>query len=504
MNARSFKWIGIIILSIIILTVIIQGYSIYKNYQSGKAQFISTVQRSLDNSLEQYYAELAKSNIITFTDFEEDSLAVESSNPRKKLFKETSKVGDVFFQRFMGSELVTEEIRKLSDKDVFKKDTTIYSYSYPSDQKPDLMVDKINGINILRGKKAADSISAIGSFANKIVISITSDTLDYNKLKGFLSHELERQSIDIEYSLNHYLNDSLTASYVTGTQQEFPFVTTSKSTYLPYNQSVKLAFGNAPYLILKNGLAEILFSIFFIIVITIVLLYLYRVISNQKALSEIKNDLINNITHEFKTPIATVSTAIEGISNFNETNDPAKTKKYLDVSKSQLNKLTIMVEKLLESATLNSEQMVLKKESISANELLLEMAQKFQSIAPEKNISLKLPDDSITILGDSFHLENAISNIMDNAIKYGGEHITISMTASKPHTICISDNGGNIPKNLQHRIFDQFYRIPKGNIHDVKGFGIGLYYSKKIIEKHNGSLSLEASNQFTNFIIQFP
>lgn len=217
-----------------------------------------------------------------------------------------------------------------------------------------------------------------------------------------------------------------------------------------------------------------------------------------------KNDLISNITHEFKTPISTVKVALEGIQNFNIENDPAKTKNYLQVSNNQLDKLQLMVEKLLETSTLDSDELQLEKEPVDLVALLQELVQKHQNLAPEKELIFQNEKSSITASVDIFHFENAINNILDNAVKYGGEKIEAKITSeAKQVRIQISDNGNSLNKAQEAKVFEKFYRVPKGNLHNVKGFGIGLYYTKKIVEKHGGSIVLDLK-ETTQFKINLP
>ncbi len=234
------------------------------------------------------------------------------------------------------------------------------------------------------------------------------------------------------------------------------------------------------------------------------LLYLLKIIKNQKQLAEVKNDLISNITHEFKTPIATIGVAIESIKNFNVLDDKEKTKTYLNMSNNQLSKLNVMVEKLLETATLDSDSLKLEKENYNIAEILLSIVDKHK-IQTEKPISYTATSNKITANIDVFHFENAINNILDNAIKYGGNTIKINLSQNSiAFTVSISDNGNSLTKSNKDKIFEKFYRVPKGNTHDVKGFGIGLYYAKKIAEKHGGTMHLDLENNTTTFKISMP
>jgi two-component system phosphate regulon sensor histidine kinase PhoR len=235
------------------------------------------------------------------------------------------------------------------------------------------------------------------------------------------------------------------------------------------------------------------------------LFYLLKIIKHQKQIAEVKNDFISNITHEFKTPIATIGVALESIKNFNVINDTEKTKSYIDISNSQLVKLNVMVEKLLETASLDSENLQLSKERSNVTDLIQLLVNKHSLELTEKSLSFKGSESDIYANIDAFHFENAINNIIDNAIKYGGQNINIILKSiPNGFTLSIADNGTSMNNVNKDKIFEKFYRIPKGNTHDVKGFGIGLYYAKKIIEKHNGVIHLDLDNQRTTFKITIP
>ncbi|WP_192085487.1 sensor histidine kinase KdpD [Algoriphagus sp. Y33] len=339
---------------------------------------------------------------------------------------------------------------------------------------------------------------------NQIIISITRDSLDFDKISTLVKEELDRREITINYGLLHYERDTIAGSFNYPALTEMPFSTVSKSTFLPRGQKLEMYFENTALTVLKRGMIDILLSVIFLLIIAGAFYYLYQTIKNQKEIAEIKEDLIGNITHEFKTPIATSLSAIEGIEQFNPENNPEKTKKYLGISKEQLLKLNFMVEKLLETATLDSEQLILKKESIDPIPVLRSLVQKYLTLSPDKEIELVVPTKVSPIPVDPFHFENVISNLLDNALKYGGEEVRVTLDQGLTTRIRIWDNGGNISSDQKERVFEQFYRIPKGNLHDVKGFGIGLYYVKKIVEKHAGKIELESSTKSTSFITIWP
>jgi signal transduction histidine kinase len=260
--------------------------------------------------------------------------------------------------------------------------------------------------------------------------------------------------------------------------------------------------------------------------VIICLLYLLRIIKRQKQLAEVKNDLISNITHEFKTPLATMGIAMEAIQKFNAENDSEKNIRYAKISREQVDKLNMMVEKLLETATLDSENLELNFETYNLVELLQLASQNEAFSMGDKTISFSScastdaigfgrrlsaedsgdmrTEEDIPYSIDVFHFENAINNIIDNAIKYGGKDISVEIVKQNNSIeITISDSGTSLTEVHKKQIFEKFYRVPKGNTHDVKGFGIGLYYSKKIIEKHNGTIDLSIKPN-TRFKITLP
>ncbi|NER12542.1 hypothetical protein GWK08_03750 [Leptobacterium flavescens] len=503
-NRNRYLIINFIIVTIV-ATIAIQVYWNIKNYEINKQQLINEVQTALDNGVEIYYADLAKTDIIAFVDTERDNDSTYTVDRAK---------------RFIGRVIKSPEFFSLDSISVGTKADTIFvdpgdtlqftqrfdlndsNHVHASEISP----QRITGLSVFRGQQRVDSInrSTIRSLANKIIISVTRDSIAFNALTKAINSELKRKDIDLNYALGHYKRDStIIDSFNNVNDAKFKLYAFSKSTYLPRGEQLKIAFSNLSLIALKRGLTGILLSFLLSASIIACMLYLLRVINRQKQLAEIKNDLISNITHEFKTPITTVSTALEGIENFNSENDKEKTKKYLSISNQQLKKLHLMVEKLLETATLDSDKLLLNKEPLDIVDMLQSLTDKHRMISPEKYLSFKSNIETHIIQADHFHLENAVSNLIDNAVKYGGESIDINLNSVLDSVeITIADNGEGIDKNHREKIFDKFYRIPTGNRHDVKGFGIGLYYTRKIVEKHGGAIQLVPDTKYTIFKIR--
>ena len=356
MKQQHYKALLYFISITITITIGIQLYWNIQNYNTNKQRLINEVQISLDNSVEAYYADFAKADFISFLD----------TNTQ-------TDTTDISIQMFEFLDNVGNQI------DSLKHHNHITSASQIIDSTGGFKFTerKMEGLSIIRGKRVADSVTSISNFLNKVTISIINDSINFNRLDTLLAKELDRKSIAIDYQLNHFKTDSVIESFKKENLGNNLLSTYSKSTYLPPNQRLQLEYSNPTISILKRSLTGILLSLLLATSIIACLFYLLHIINKQKELAEIKNDLISNITHEFKTPIATVSTAIEGIKNFNETNDQEKTEKYLNISDQQLKKLHIMVEKLLETATLDSDKLIINKEDVDLVMVLKNLVGRF-------------------------------------------------------------------------------------------------------------------------------
>jgi signal transduction histidine kinase len=508
MKSKNYKYIILFISLTIVATIGLQLYWNVKNYSENKIRLINEVQIALDNSVESYYVEDVKNDFVAYVNnnnsvkAEEfiESVQMDTLFKKHKAFKhlKKNKVKDCV-QTPTIIEYKVNSTTKINSSD---KKITLDSIENQFHSLSKINPKKVASLTVFTGKKSVDSISEIKDLTNRIVISMVRDSIDFKKLNRHFQEELKRKNISILYAFQHFKSDSLFEKFAPYKASELSLKTTSKSTFLPTGQHLELGFSNPMALILKRSITEIILSFLLSMSIIFCLLYLLRTINKQKKIDEIKNDLISNITHEFKTPITTIATAIEGIKSFNSENDVEKTNRYLNISSNQLQKLEGMVERLLETASLDTNQLTVKKERTDLLPILTNCIEKHQLNNPEKRVVLQSDFSELVLNIDSFHIENALSNLIDNAVKYGGNTVTISLHSDQKNTsILVEDNGIGIDKSLKERIFEKFYRVPKGNIHDVKGFGIGLFYSKKIIEKHGGTLELVSNCNPTLFKI---
>ncbi|MBS9523557.1 HAMP domain-containing histidine kinase [Litoribacter ruber] len=249
--------------------------------------------------------------------------------------------------------------------------------------------------------------------------------------------------------------------------------------------------------LLKQVWMPLMSSLAFLVIIIGCFVYAIRVIIRQKKLSETKNDFINNMTHEFKTPIATVSLAVEALQDPDLLNAENFRNRYLGIIKEENKRLGVHVEKVLQAAALDKKDFKLKFEKVNLAEIL-EKAKQHIALQVEKRdgvikseIDLKNP----YVQGDPFHLANIINNLLDNANKYSQDKPEITLSAFEDDhrvVVKIQDKGIGMNKEAQRKIFDKFYRVPTGNVHDVKGFGLGLAYVKTMVEAHRGEVFVES------------
>lgn len=299
------------------------------------------------------------------------------------------------------------------------------------------------------------------------------------------------------------IQDSLTLNQ--GLQARlFPSDLLGKENYLVINFPYKRLY------ILQQIWLPVLSSMLFIAIVIFCFIYAIKVIIQQKNLSEIKNDFINNMTHEFKTPIATVSLAVEALQDPELMNQDSFRNRYIGIIKDENKRLGSQVEKVLQAATLDKKDFKLKIETVNLVDLL-ENAQQHIALQVENKggtISLETNLKEPYIEADPFHLSHIINNLLDNAVKYSNEHPRIHLKAWSQNgsvLITVMDNGIGMSKDAVKKIFDKFYRVPTGNVHDVKGFGLGLAYVKTMLEAHNGEISVSSElGKGSTFTLKLP
>ena len=340
------------------------------------------------------------------------------------------------------------------------------------------------------------------------------ERVNFKQLDHFLKTELFNNGIDIPYHFSVTDRDGKEvyrcSDYVHDDEKIYSRLLFEK------DPPAKMGFVNIFFPTLDNYIfSSVKFmipSIIFTVVLLITFIFTIYIIFRQKRLTEIKNDFINNMTHEFKTPISTISLAAQMLNDPAVGKSPVMFKHISGVINDETKRLRFHVENVVQMSMFQSQSLTLKKKDIDAHELITGVVNTFR-LKVEKNngtLEAELNAQDPVIFVDEMHFTNVVFNLLDNAVKYKSPDRDIALkirTWNESGKLCISieDNGIGIKKENLKKIFDKFYRVHTGNLHDVKGFGLGLAYVKKIIADHKGSIRAESElNVGTKFIITIP
>lgn len=326
------------------------------------------------------------------------------------------------------------------------------------------------------------------------------DPIPATDVSKTLSDKLKADGIkDLNFNIEKFRSDSL------GTTSDYE-ITIGIAQPITY----RLNLQNEVFYLIKTLKLPISFSLLLIGITIISFIVLYRSLLQQKRLTELKNGFISNITHELKTPIATVGVAIEALKSFNVLHNPQRTEEYLDISQKELQRLSLLVDKVLKLSMFEKKEIELKKEFFNFKELVEEVlnSMKLQFEKCNAEVQLYSEGEDFTILADKVHIASVVYNLLDNAIKYSQANPTIKLkllSTINGIKLSVSDNGIGIENAYKVKIFDKFFRVPTGDEHNIKGYGLGLSYVAEIMKRHNGFISVESDvGKGSTFIAIFP
>jgi two-component system phosphate regulon sensor histidine kinase PhoR len=355
-------------------------------------------------------------------------------------------------------------------------------------------------------------------------------TVDFNEelqpfyLETLLKKELYHQNIhqDFVYGIYDCFTDSIVLgnlikftkdSLYADTKKSLPGLTPESLNLTKDGHYFTVYFPNVQPKSIESAsfVSPWVYLIIIILFVIVFFAFSLGIIIRQKKLSEVKTDFINNMTHELKTPISTISLSSEMLMRMNlDDENQEKIRKYASIIFKENKRLENQVERVLNVAKLDKEKVILNKELFNVHELLDEVKENFEFNQTEIGGTITLDCSALDhqIQADSVHLTNVVYNLLDNAIKYcNGKAMIHILTKNERNGLLIevSDNGIGIKKENIKFIFDKFYRVPTGNIHDVKGFGLGLFYVKLIIEAHKGKIEVKSTiGKGTTFSIWLP
>ncbi len=371
----------------------------------------------------------------------------------------------------------------------------------------------------------ANPFSGDGIHRNNILSQVTNTELRELISKAFSEEKLTVP--DLEYSVS---SSTQTSSFFkpelhspnflgllhTGKREyTYPIIPESGSQFeglVPSEGSIMVIIPNSKITILEELKWMLAGAILFTVIIISAFTLTLRTMLKQKKISEIKSDFINNMTHEFKTPIATISLAVDALKNKKVIGNEEKMNYFTGVIKDENIRMNKQVESILQAALLDKQEIQLNLKNLGLNQMVTKAFEYFTIILEENKgeATLKLNATNDTILADEVHINNLIRNLMDNAIKYTKPDVPpsigIATVSNKKYiSLQVTDNGIGMNKETVVRIFEKFYRAHTGNLHNVKGFGLGLTYVKAVVEAHKGKIKVESTlHKGTTFTIDLP
>ncbi len=425
-------------------------------------------------------------------------------NDSSKLIISDEYIENIYFNDSMGKENgknldLSNKDKPFSPKTLIDKDVLVEIKRFQS--RIDSIPDYENNIEKVQEKSQMVTVVLNELLSKERKIK---NRIDKKQLEGLLSSALNNRGIDIDFFYGVIDGSSNTIILSNDKNQKNEYLKSEFNTHLftrdiiPQEHFLSVYFPYQRTFLISKIWFSLASSILLVFVIILCFAYAIYTIIRQKKISEIKNDFINNMTHEFKTPISTVSLACEALQDEDVNANKSFVNRYISIIQAENNRLGLQVEKVLQMATLDKKDFKLKLEKIDIHEVIekaisniqLQIEKKNGKIV--KNLEAKVP----FVVTDHVHLTNIIYNLLDNANKYSGEKkpdISIkTFNSGEGISIRISDKGIGMTKDVVNRIFEKFYRVPTGNIHNVKGFGLGLAYVKTMIDALGGHINVNS------------
>jgi len=371
------------------------------------------------------------------------------------------------------------------------------------------LVEQTGNLSPFDSKKNGDIFFPLNAFPSTIVHRYTREEIRNKIQKAFEKNNLKNVDFEFAITTTSMVGDEIQSKNFYAAHMDS--LHNREFVYALVSPNAGFAEGLAPQelliivvphvgnIIWKQMYWMIAGSVVFTFIIFAAFFITLRALFNQKKLSEIKSDFINNMTHEFKTPLATISLAVDALKNEKVINDRAKMDYFSGIIKDENKRMNKQVETILQAALLDKQEIQLNEKPVHAHELINAAINNIKLPLAEKNgkLEINLNATNDLIMADEVHVINIINNLLDNAIKYSKDNhllIKLSTQNSNGHILIkIEDNGIGMNKETLNRIFEKFYRAHTGNIHNVKGFGLGLSYVKSIVDAHKGKIKAEST-----------
>ena len=523
MNKRLFVLLVVLMSLSLIGIIFVQGYWIKSSIDDKEEQFSYRAKQALLNvseeiqnrEFENYYFQLnnpdstnSKLSDVTVTQYlfsgtDEDQNEIYYNS--ETILEEDYKVSSGFLQFAKDSIQFTKMINKRVS-DIVRKNRLDAGDNLSARQR----IEHIERLSRMEEVEKDILRSAISEFMVRLPVNKRTTEVEINEL---LSEELDKQKLDPEFQFGVYNNGIATNLHSDNFSLSHP------ATYsVPLFKDVSGGNGYNLLVNLTNKKEEVLSSVILMaclsMVFTLIIVVAYSSalsqLIKQRQISQIKTDFINNMTHEFKTPIATINLALDAIKNPKVISDQEKVSRYLQMIRDENKRMHGQVENVLRISRLEKNQLDLKKERYHLHDLIEDAISHVELIVEDRGGYIQTHFGALksSILANEDHFTNVLVNIMDNAVKYSEETPKIDIYTSnvKNYIICeIRDQGLGMNRQVQKKIFEKFYREHTGDIHNVKGHGLGLAYARQIVEDHHGTISVTSEKgKGSTFTIKLP
>jgi signal transduction histidine kinase len=318
-------------------------------------------------------------------------------------------------------------------------------------------------------------------------------------LERLMDEEMARQSLPVQWRVIRAIEADSTKAMEVGSYQDV--ATCERYVAEVFDYKADIWWGMWPQ-VLFSGLLFGLMALAFGLI--------YRSMRQQERLAKLKNDFVSNMTHELKTPIATVNVAIEALQRFDALQNPARSQEYLEISRQELGRLSLLVDKVLRMSQFEGASPELKPELFNLRDLVQEILETLKLQFEKLGASVRLSDadDDFSLRADRLHIASVVFNLIDNALKYSPNPPEIDIELQEQASDCIvrvRDKGIGIPAEYLDKVFDRFFRVPNGDVHNVKGHGLGLSYVAAVVRQHGGRIDIESKHgQGTEVCIRLP
>ncbi|SDF82822.1 sensor histidine kinase [Chitinophaga filiformis] len=361
-------------------------------------------------------------------------------------------------------------------------------------------------VNIRYGKtEEGNRIRVINFLAG---VDSLRDSISIKELTKAYSKVLSREKINTPFTIHNVPVDTTRAELLPPVPEDFDGNVVTIGFTKPV--SYQVSFDNNTWYLLQRISQPILISIVLLGITIFSFLLLYRNLKQQRKLAQLKNDFISNITHELKTPIATVSVAIEALRSFDVLDDKVTTHEYLEISANEMQRLGLLVDKVLKLSMFENQEITLSKEQFDLRTLAKSVMEsmRLQFEKHRAHTSIKTSGHNFIITADKLHITSVLYNLLDNALKYSvkdPEILVHILDHGQYLEIRVTDNGMGIAKEYKGKIFEKFFRIPNGNRHNIKGYGLGLSYVSHIVQRHMGFIEVESElDKGSTFSVKLP